>query len=278
MSYPEGKVVSDGLTLTMGIDVQHNRFAYVVRAWGAYGNSWLVKHEEIFGNVLNPQDKVWRQLQSLCKRGYTWLGKSGTRLHPSAISIDSSDGGTTEFVYNFVKTLNAEGINIMAIKGSSENFREFEIYNVPNLNLSTKAKRVKSLAETMGVVVYPVGTNKAKDLILRQLQKENETNDRMYYYSTVSPEYFKQLLSNSKRLVGNKIRYFKKYGQRDEAIDVEVYCLHAARSLFLHLRTEEDWSNITRVLKQDPLAITGGDSPAVAKNKQGLGSKFIDKY
>jgi phage terminase large subunit GpA-like protein len=250
LSYAEQKVVKDGLMLTMGIDVQHNRFAYAVRAWGDNGVSWLVHYTEVFGNVLNTKDKVWGHLASVCKKPYYWLGKTDVQLRPSAISIDASDGMTTEAVYGFVKVLNSEGVNIMAVKGSSETYTEQEIFTVPKNRLTTVVGKVKSLAETMGVVIYPVGTNRAKDFILRQLQNES-VNDRMHYYSTVLPTYYKQLLSNSKRIVGTRVRYFKKYGHQDEALDCEVYALHAARSLFIHLRTSEEWTRHKEILLAD---------------------------
>lgn len=283
LSYPENTVPKNGMVLTMGIDVQHNRFAYVVRAWGDKNNSWLVSYAEILGNILNPEHPVWGKLEAIIKRGYIWLEDVKVKLYPSAISIDSSDGKTAEIVYDFVKRLRKDGYNIMAIKGHSEAYRNQEIYTVPASRPTTKDKKYKTLAETMGVVVYSVGTNRAKDHIMRQLQQVGNT-DRMYYYKSVSPVYYQQLLSNSKRLIGTtikKVRYFKKFGHQDEALDCEVYALHAARSLFVQLRTAEEWQRQREILLRSvidkPKSTTetlerGSDKP------KGLGIRRGDRF
>lgn len=242
LDYPELTVPEEGLVLTAGVDVQHNRFAIIIRARGANQNSWLVYHTEIFGDVLNPRNAVWDRLANVFKMRFPWAGKQNVTLGISAASIDTGDGTTAELVYNFIKNMNQAGYRIMATKGDSEVSGVKEIFNVPTNKLSTKEQTSKSLAENMGVAVYIVGTTKGKDTVLRKLH-QTDTVDRMYNYATVSDDYYKQLLSNSKRVSGvnKRVRYMLKSGHNDEALDCEVLALHASRSLYLHLRTNEDW-------------------------------------
>ncbi|NEL99674.1 phage terminase large subunit family protein, partial [Escherichia coli] len=106
-NYPEGIVPNDGLVLTAGVDVQDNRFAIVIRAWGRRDCSWLVKWTEIFGKVTlqemsedtNTFKGVWGELTQMLLLNPI-PHASGKDMYISAISIDSADN--TELVYNWV--------------------------------------------------------------------------------------------------------------------------------------------------------------------------------
>jgi phage terminase large subunit GpA-like protein len=41
--YDEGEVPDDCLVLTAGVDVQKDHFYFVIRGWGYYEESWLVR-------------------------------------------------------------------------------------------------------------------------------------------------------------------------------------------------------------------------------------------
>lgn len=57
LGYKSGTVDPAVRYLTVGIDVQKDRLIYVVRGWGAFATSWLVKHGEILGNTA--ETDVW---------------------------------------------------------------------------------------------------------------------------------------------------------------------------------------------------------------------------
>lgn len=63
--YPENTVPRGGLLLTMGVDVQHDRLAIIIRAWGRGEESWLVWWGEIHGNTVDPKSDVWRKLAEM---------------------------------------------------------------------------------------------------------------------------------------------------------------------------------------------------------------------
>jgi phage terminase large subunit GpA-like protein len=46
LAYAEGTVPAGGVVLTCGVDVQHDRLAVIVRAWGQHEESWLVLWSE----------------------------------------------------------------------------------------------------------------------------------------------------------------------------------------------------------------------------------------
>lgn len=266
LRYPELVVPVGGIILTAGIDVQHNRFAVIIRARGRNGNSWLVYWGELFGNVKDPEDPVWEALTNLIlgsvPYSQTVAGRT-VNLPISAASIDSGDGNTTQLVYAWVKKVNKVNPYIFATKGDhSVGAKANEIYTIPqNPDTSTNKEQRKSLAETMGIKVYMVGVQRAKDEIMRKLSLTG-SKDRMFHYETVRDDYEDQLLSNKKRMspTGSEVRYELILGKRDEALDCEVLAEHAQRGMFLHLWGEQHWQQAERGLVQNVLETAPDES------------------
>lgn len=251
LGYDAQTVPAGGLMLSAGIDFQHDRFAIVIRAWGRGDESWLVLWEEIEGNTLDKGDAIWGKLDSFLFGEY--VHESGVRLKISAASLDSSDGQTSDQVYAYVRSRQRRGCAVMAIKGSSSPGREVYTRPAP-VDVSKKTKAAKK-----GLQVHSVGTEKAKDLIIEaRLRLEGTGPGRFHFYRDVRPDYFDQLLGEVKvprRDRRNVKVWQRKAGVRNEALDCEVYALHAARSLKLHLYREETWQMVERrVLLVKPAA------------------------
>ena len=254
INYPELMVPVGGVVLTAGIDVQHNRFAIVIRAWGRNGNSWLIYWGELFGNVKDADDPVWEALTNMMSGTVPYTEKYNDlpiNLPISAVSIDSGDGNTTQLVYEWVKKMNKTNPYIFATKGNSSiGANVKEIFTVPTSpDIKTSVQQRKSLAETMGIHVYIVGVQLAKDEILRKLSLTGH-RDRMYCYLSARDDYEAQLLSNRKRLnpAGDEVRYELIVGRRDEALDCEVLAEHSRRAIFIHLWTEKHWQQAEQML------------------------------
>lgn len=104
------EVPDDVLYLTAGVDVQDDRFEVEVVGWGEGTESWGVRYQKIFGDMLS--DQVWDDLDNFLLR--TWHKADGTAYPLLATCIDSG-GHHTDEVYRFAK----ERLNrrIFAIKG-----------------------------------------------------------------------------------------------------------------------------------------------------------------
>lgn len=268
LNYPEFIVPAGGIILTLGIDVQHNRFACILRAWGRGGNSWLVWWGEIFGYVKDPENVVWKDLTEFALAKIPHSSSSPERkieLAISAISIDSGDGNTTELVYSWVKQMNKINPFVFATKGDGvAGTHQKEIFNVPiiaDTTSSYKSSR-KRLMETMGIHPYYVGVQTAKDEVLRKLTLTGG-KDRSYHYKDCREDYEEQILSNRKR--GNPPRHELILGKRDEVLDCEVLALHASRAINIHRFTEKHWQqaeslivNTSPRVRQSRGGITGG--------------------
>lgn len=250
LDYPEMVVPVGGLVITAGIDVQHNRFAITLRARGRNGNSWLVCFLEIFGRVTDKADPVWTQLTEFVISPVPHESSSEENpieLPITAISIDSSDGTTTQLVYDWVASMKNYNKYVFAVKGSSDTGAvKKEIFTVPqDPDSETEKSRRKKSLETHGNNVFIVGTHSAKDEIYRRLALDGKV-DRMYHSVETRDDWESQILSNRKKFEqgSRSSRYELISGKTDEALDTEVYSLHAAHAIYVHLWQEKQWATI----------------------------------
>lgn len=273
LDYEAQTIPAGGLVLTLGADIQHDRIAIVIRAWGRGEESWLVLWEELEGNPLDKGDAVWRELDGFVFGKYRHA--SGVQLGISAASLDSGDGATTDQVYEYVRGRRGRGVYLMAAKGSSTPGRE--IYSRPK-DVDLNAANTK--AAKKGLHVFQVGTDRAKDLIVEsRLRLHGAGPGRFHYYRSVRSDYFEQLLAEvkipSRDRRGTKV-WTRKRGVRNEALDCEIYALHAARALKLHLYREERWAQVEARVKQSQLFAAEsvqeapGDAPASAAGEEAV--------
>ncbi|WP_374727706.1 phage terminase large subunit family protein [Herbaspirillum frisingense] len=249
--YEELVVPWGGLVVTAGCDVQHDRIAVVIRVWGRGEESWLLYWGEIHGKTLIPNEGAWVDLDQLLSKPIPHEG--GSQLSIRAVSIDSSDGQTSDAVYAFVRDRLNRGY--LAVKGaSSDDGREIFAPPRPSIDTNRQNKAAK-----FGVKPFMVGTERAKDLLLGQdsgagrIRLQGKGPGRMHWYKAVRPDYYEQITSEVKaphRTLRNKKVWQKKSGVRNEALDCEVYALHAARSLKIHLYKESHWAMLEDAVRQ----------------------------
>lgn len=262
--YPEFTVPWSGLRLTMGADVQGDRIAIVIVAWGRGEESWRVYWNEIYGTPVDHNDPVWTELESFLFRGYRH--ESGAELHIEAASIDSGDGNTSDAVYWFCRKHRHRGV--MATKGTEGG----EIFRVPKPIDPLR----KTRASKFGLQVYTVGTEKAKDLIIGfgenggRLRLSEKLPDgrvatgrgpgRMHWYRGIRGDYFSQVTSEikapAKGRPRNKLYWQVKHGRRNEVLDCEGLALHASRSIKVNTWSEAQWSALEDRLRQPDLIST----------------------
>lgn len=246
--YEEKTVPWGGMVLTAGVDVQHNRLAIVIRAWGRGNESWLVYWGEIHGQTLIENAGAWIDLDALLTSEF--IHASGNTMTIRAASIDSSDGVATDAVYAYVRKRISR--NYMAIKGASEQGKvSREIFAKPTTSVDSDKKHKP---HPSGVRPYIVGTQRAKDLIIGgRLGLTGQGAGRLHWYKSVRPDYWDQLTSEIKaphKTIKNHKTWQKKSGVRNEALDCEVYALHAAMSLKVHLLKPGHWDAIEKQLRQ----------------------------
>jgi phage terminase large subunit GpA-like protein len=241
-----------GLTITAGLDVQHDRIAIILRAWGRHEESWLLLWKEIDGDTADKSDPVWNELDGILFNGFKH--ETLNNIYLSAVSIDSSDGGTNHAVYDWVRTRSKKHRKtlIMAIKGDSHDNGKREIFRLPS-KIDHNNARKTTKADKHGVMVYLVGTHKAKDLMSKRL---SGTSAMMHSYQSARTDYWSQVTAEvkapSKKLRGTMVWQCRS-GRRNEATDCEVYALHAAMARKFHTFSIPKWDAIEKSLSQKDL-------------------------
>ncbi|MNJ34927.1 Phage terminase large subunit [compost metagenome] len=238
------------LLVTVGVDVQGDRLALVIVGWGRGEESWRLYWGELEGNPIDPHDPVWTELDKIIATPITTEG--GAQLAVSAVSIDSSDGNTSDAVYTYVR--DRQRFNIMAIKGASIDSRDREIFTKPAQSADTSQDNTK--AAKYGLRVYIVGTHKAKTLIDGRMRLSGSGPGRMHWYSEIRADYYEQVTNEvlaPHPRQPSKMVWQKKAGRRNEALDCEVYALHAARSLKTHLLRDHEWDQLEQQQLQPTL-------------------------
>lgn len=254
MPYSERTVPAGGLVLTMGVDVQNDRLAIIIRAWGRSEESWLVYWGEIAAvtGCADKNDPVWKELDSFLFGTYEHA--DGFPLRISAAGVDSSDGGTNDAVYDYVRSRKNRGIKLMALKGKAD--KESLDREIVTPARKVDVQRNATKAARYGLQVYVVGVHKAKDLLDGRLKLDGHGPGRMHWYEGVRSDYYAQLTSEIKapsRTQRGKRVWQKKSGVRNEAWDCEVYSMHGARVLKLHVRKPDQWDALEAELRQGDL-------------------------
>ena len=203
---------------------------------------------------------AWVDLDALLSRKFKHA--CGAEIGIRAVSIDSSDGQTSDAVYDFVRKRVSRGF--MAIKGSSSD--KAEIFSIPKQSIDMGKKRK---AAKYGLRPYIVGVDKAKDLWLGvdadagRIRLTGSGPARVHWYKGVRADYWEQITSEVKAphpTIRRKKIWQLKSGMRNEALDCEMYALHAARSLKIHLWKEDRWQAEEQKIRQMDLVTAASES------------------
>ena len=206
-----------GLFLTAGVDVQNDRLAAVIKAWGRDEESWLVYWGELYGDPSQPCG-VWTQCDELLTRGYEH--ESGAALHVTGAAVDS--GHHTQHVYNYCRK---RGPRVVAVKGMGQPGRPVITRPSPQ-DVQYKGALIKN-----GVQLWPVGVDSAKRQIYHRLNFKEHGPGYMHFPIGIEEEYYQQL--TAEKLVtryksGVPYTEFVQTRERNEGIDSEVYAYAAA--------------------------------------------------
>jgi phage terminase large subunit GpA-like protein len=145
-----GAEVPDGvIVLTAGVDVQDDRFEVEVVGWGVGKESWGIRYQKIYGDMLKEQ--VWEDLDNFLMSGFQ--KKDGTTLHILATCMDSG-GHHTDQVYRFTKARFERRVWAIKGKGGAE---------TPYIRNPSTNNRVKT-------PLFIIGVDAGKTLLYQRLR------------------------------------------------------------------------------------------------------------
>ena len=242
--YPASEIPRGASVVTAGVDVQDNRVAVGIYAWGSGEECWLISHGEVYGDPAG--SKLWEQIDDLVLRDYPVEGGGTTRI--SAIGIDSGGQYTSE-VYTYARSRRADGV--FALKGQSVRNKP-PIGKPSKVDISYKGKVLKNSAE-----VFPVGTDTIKATLFGRLKHNEPGPGYIHFHAEAGHDYFKQLTAERqvvRYVKGFAIREWKKKaGDRNEALDCFVYSFAALNFLYMRYNRATIFEQFSRKLGSVPV-------------------------
>ena len=227
-----------GFILTAGVDVQVNRFAVQIVAWGRNEQAWIVDYGELPADPTRKED--WSVLWDFLAQPVA--NAAGITLHISAAAVDS--GNWTQEVYNAVRPRQSQGV--MAIKGSKDATR-------PIIGRASKQESdKKGRTQRRGINLWVLGVNSAKSTLMQRLlgDTDREEESRLIHFPADLPDDYYIMLTAERYDLAAK-RWLKKKGARNEALDTLVYAYAAALSpgIRIHVKREADWAALETKLE-----------------------------
>jgi phage terminase large subunit GpA-like protein len=280
LTVPDG-----GLILTAGIDVQDNRIAVKVKAWGEDEESWLVNWTEIYGDPSDLSGEgPWAQVDSVLLTEYQH--ESGAKVKVMAAAVDTG-GHFTHEAYMFCRMRKKR--HVIAIKGSSTPGRS-AIGKPSRQDVNFKNQTIKG-----GVDLWMIGTDTIKATVYARLKKAGESGAGCPHFPLgVSDEYYKQLTAEKQvtRFTNGHPRriWIKKDGSRNEALDCEVYAYAALQYFYTRVNRANIWLQAKQLIdklapdnakpvkaadadtgeQKPPIAVSQRQKPVVARKRGGF--------
>jgi phage terminase large subunit GpA-like protein len=239
--YQAAMVPEGGLALTVGVDVQDNRLAISVWAWGREEEGWLLDHQEIYGDP-SRQD-LWKQLDEVVLR--EWPHAVGPAMRPDVVAIDSGGHFTAE-VYQYARERARQGV--VAIKGQSQRGKP-PIGKGSKVDVNHQGRTLKR-----GAVVYLVGGDTVKTTLFGRLKHNEQGAGFLHFHMGTTGEYFEQLTAEKQVLRYNRggfptREWVKKPSARNEALDCLVYAYAALNLMYQRFDRRTIWDQLEKRLE-----------------------------
>jgi phage terminase large subunit GpA-like protein len=181
-----------------------------VKGYGAGEESWLVAFSQFHGDP--GRDQVWLDLDRFLRQQFTH--ESGQKVPIACVVVDSG-GHYSEQVYRFCRARIDR--RVFAVRGGSE--RGKPVVGRPTAHNRYRAK------------LFTLCVDTAKEIVYSRLRIGTVGPGYCHLPEWVDTEYIAQLTAEKavRKWVKNRgtVREWIKTRERNEALDLEVYCLAA---------------------------------------------------
>lgn len=193
--------------LTLGGDIQDDRWEYIIRGWGRGGESWLIKRGMVTGNP--GLAAFWEEVDQVLLSEHRHV--SGYPMRITAACLDSG-GHFNKQVLAFCRPRSPR--RVFAIKGASRPLQK------PVVRSNNKSK------------LWQVDTVALKDTFFACLRVEKPGPGYIHWPESLMDDYFDQITAEKvvyRTASGLTRRVYQKIaeGVRNEALDCEVYAAAA---------------------------------------------------
>ena len=245
--YKLRQIPSGCLAITVGIDVQKDRFAILMLGHGRSGAMWIIDWLELPADPTTPE--AWTALDD-------WLAEipvnsRGISMRPLMVAIDS--GYLTDNVLAWTRERARRGV--IAVKGASTPGKP--IINKPSkLDVTIRGKTIRHGAEG-----WLVGVDTAKTYLFNRLAADGkrtmEQARAVQFPEGLDASFFNQITAE---IWDPNRRRWIKIRPRNEALDTWVYAIAAAHhpAVRLHLWKEPRWAQLEAVLEPQTADLFSG--------------------
>lgn len=258
--YEPNTVPRGGMFLTMGVDVQKDRLALEIVAWGRDKRSWSIDYRQIPGDTTNTGPTgPWARLSEVLDEQFAH--ENGHLLPIKLAAIDS--GFNTQTVYDFVRRYPAN--RVIATKGFD------------NLNVIIGTPKVvevdaRGSKRRRGGKVWPVGVNVLKSELYAWLKLEKPTESEVLEtgfppgwieFPQYGEQYFQEM--TAEELVIRKVRGYNrptwiKVGAQNEALDCRILARACAAIVGIDRFSDSHWIELEKNLA--PAVMVTGQKPS----------------
>lgn len=196
--------------LVASVDVQGDRLECAVKGYGAGEESWLIAFSQFHGDP--GREQVWLDLDRFLRQEFTH--ESGQHVPITCVAVDSG-GHHSEQVYRFCRARLER--RVFAVRGGAEHGKP--VVGRPSDNNRYHAK------------LFTLCVDTAKETIYSRLRIGSPGPGYCHFPEWTDAEYVAQLTAEKaiRKWVKNRgtVREWIKIRERNEALDLEVYCLAA---------------------------------------------------
>jgi phage terminase large subunit GpA-like protein len=218
--YRRGEIPEGVAFLTAGVDVQKDRLIYVVRGWGEHQESWLIDHDEIYGETHEPA--VWLQLAGLLERGVAGLPILRTFID-SGFRPGKRDAVPEHAVYEFCRRY---GRLVYATKGYD---RRDKPLSVNRIDVDAKGARPR-----YGLDLVRLSTDFFKSWVHRRVNWPAGQPGGWHLPEDVSDGYCRQIVSETRVVSRDGQARWEQRSRENHALDCEALAYAAAYMLGIH--------------------------------------------
>lgn len=199
LPYELGDVPTGVQVLFLTVDVQKDRLVCTVRGWGAAFESWLVHHEELWGETDQPE--VWARLDQLKARTFG-------ELPIRATAVDS--GYRTDSVYEWCR----RNGGAYPTKGRDN---ASKLFHASSVEVNRAGKRVKT-----GLKVWVIDDKHFKGWVHDRIGWPQDQPGAWHLPSGMDEDYCKQLVAEQRmRLPSGRVQWLK-VGKDNHYLDCEA--------------------------------------------------------
>lgn len=218
-TYQHGQVPNEVKVLTLTADVQKDRIIYVIRGWGAFGESWLVKAEELYGPT--EEVEIWDTLGTVITDTYDGMA---IRL----ALIDSGFRPGKPFlvpehrVYAFARRFPHL---VRPTKGASTAMTKPIVASKIDVTINGTTFK-------QGLDLLRLDTDYFKSWVQQKIRWEDSMPGAWHLPGNISEDYCKQIVSETRLRSMGKVKWVKRY-RENHFLDCEA--MQGAAQMILNL-------------------------------------------